>query len=500
MRRGPVALAVAGVVLASPAFAACPERTSGGRPALCRNDFRVEIVQGPVLAPLSVTAMGGAYAAIADGVDGLSQNAAAATVRPPYSVNWFDHDLSVGAYLPGAFGKTDFDNRGETGLNSTAFFYTAGGVLQFGKFGVGLSADFQRYAVGASELGRGALVSYGRLHFSAGYTLLDGQLSVGAGMRGASLDVRTLAPDADPRGIFVQTEGSVLTMLGAAPEVGFLYRPDWQPWRIGATYRLPVTASGKPDQKITIDENGVKRAGGLALPTEVQMPYELQIGVALSAGPRPLNPHWIDPIEQEREVREELAAARRTRQAAFEIELARAQDPAELRRLLAEKARLDAYLDEEESDKLADLRRQLKYERRARYKNWPRARIQIVGEVLVVGPTKNAVGLQSFLRAEDVSSGAKRTAQPRLGIEGEPIPYRMIARVGTYLEPTRYDVTPRPGLLAGVRQHFTFGVEVRTFVWDWFGLSGDKDFAFTFAGDIAPRYQNLGIGIFGVWH
>ncbi len=500
MRELAVAAAAVTLFSGTAARAACPERTSGGRPALCRNDFRVEIVQGPVLAPLSVTAMGGAYAAIADGVDGLSQNAAAATVRPPYSVAWYDLDTSAGAYLPGAFGKTDFDNRGEIGLNSTAFFYTAGGVLQLGKFGVGASADFQRYAVGPSELGRGAMVSIGRFHLSAGYTFFGGQLSVGGGLRGASVDVKTLSPDADPRSIFVPTEGSVLTMVGAAPEVGFLFRPDWQPWRIGGSLRLPVRASGKPDAKMVLDESGVLRAGGLALPQEVELPYEIQIGAALSAGPRPLNPHWIDPVEQEKPLREELARVRQTRRNAFEIELARVTDVAERARMTAEHERVERLLDEEESDKLADLRREQKYERRARYQNWPRARIQIVGEILVLGATSRSVGMQSFLRAEDVQSGGKRTVQPRFGLEGEPVPNRVITRVGTYLEPTRYDVTPRPGLLASVRQHFTFGAEVKTFRWDWFGLTADKDFSLTFAADMAPRYQNVGIGFFGAWH
>jgi hypothetical protein len=54
-------------------------------------------------------------------------------------------------------------------------------------------------------------------------------------------------------------------------------------------------------------------------------------------------------------------------------------------------------------------------------------------------------------------------------------------------------------VLAGARQHFTFGLEVRTFSSTVLGLLKRRSFTLNLAGDLAPRYQNLGLSI-GVWH
>ena len=481
------------------AEAACPAAASARAP-LCRNAYTVEVVQGPVLAPLAVLAMGGAYAAIADGVEGLGSNASAAAVRAPYAASWFSYDFSYGASLPGAFGRTDFDNRGEVGLNSTAFFYTLGGILQWGPFGIGANADFQRYSLAKTDTTPGSVVSIGNFHVSAAYALLSHQLFVGAGLRGMRTGVYTLAQGASPRAVFVSTNEQSLSMLGFAPELGFVVAPDWSPWRLGATYRFPVSSSGEPNGTVVTGDDGVRRAGGFPVPDKVVQPWEMQVGVVLSAGPRPLNPKWLNPHEQEAVVHQRIAHAREQRRLANEVELARITDDAARARRAAEIAERERRVRDQEDANFDEWASLLKAERKARYRNWPRARIQVAAEVVVTGTSENAVGLQSFLRREDVPSGSKRTIQPRLGIEGEPIPYWMIARVGTYIEQTRYRVSPEPGLLAGARQHFTFGIEQKMFTWGALGLyNAQTEWRITFAGDIAPRYQNIGLSI-GTWH
>ena len=483
---------------AGAAGAACPPAASTRTP-LCRNAYTVEVVQGPVLAPLAVLAMGGAYAAIADGVEGLGSNASAAAVRAPYAASWFSYDFSYGASLPGAFGRTDFDNRGEIGLNSTAFFYTLGGILQWGPFGVGVNADFQRYSLAPTDTTPGSVVSLGNFHVSAAYALLSHQLFVGAGLRGLRTAVYTLAPGASPRAVFVSTREQSLSMLGVAPELGFVVAPHWSPWRLGATYRFPVSASGEPSS-VVVGDDGVRRAGGFPLPDRVVQPWELQVGVVLSAGPRPLNPKWLNPHEQEAGVHQRIEDRRRQRRMANDVDLARIADPKARAAREAELAARERDIREEEDANFDEWSSLLKAARRARYRNWPRARIQVAAEVVVTGTSEDAVGLQSFLRREDVPSGSKRTIQPRLGIEGEPIPYWMIARVGTYVEQTRYRQSPEPGLLAGARQHFTFGIEQKMFTSGLFGLySAQTEWRITFAGDVAPRYQNIGLSI-GTWH
>ncbi len=496
-RRVPWVLAAA-LTAASAAHAACPPAASTRAP-LCRNDYTVEVVQGPVLAPLAVLAMGGAYAAIADGVEGLGSNAAASAVRAPYAASWFSYDFSYGASLPGAFGRTDFDNRGEVGLNSTAFFYTLGGILQWGSFGIGANADFQRYSIASTDTTPGSVVNLGNFHLSTAYALFSHQLFVGAGLRGLRTAVYTLTPGASPRAVFVSTSGQSLAMLGFAPELGFVVAPDWSPWRLGATYRLPVSVSGEPD-RVVRDDDGVRRAAGFALPSRVVQPAELQIGAVLSAGPRPLNPKWLNPHEQEATVRAQIEDRRRQRRMANDVDVARIVEPSQRVHRAAELEARERKIREEEDAQLDEWSSLLKDARRARYRNWPRARIQVAAEVVVTTTSRDAVGLQSFLRREDVPSGSKRTIQPRLGIEGEPIPYWMIARVGTYVEQTRYRQSPEPGLLSGARQHFTFGIEQKMFTSGMFGLySKQTEWRITFAGDVAPRYQNIGLSI-GTWH
>jgi hypothetical protein len=501
VRAGLLTFLVAALSLVGQSAAASCPTPSNGKPALCRNDFKLELHQGPIFAPLRVTAMGGAYAAIAEGVEGLGQNAASAAVRPPYSTGDFEYDLSASWYLPGAFGDTDFDNRGEAGLNSTSFFYTFGALAQYRGWAIGASADFQRYTLSSSDpTVPSASISVGRGHASIARTFLDDQLSLGGGVRVALASVNTLSPGASSRDIFQRTQDNVLSMSGLSPEIGALYKPDFAPWRLGVTYRFPVSAAAPSDSVVSVDDLGVRRAAGLALPEQVYLPWELEIGVALNAGPRPLNPRRIEPRAHERLVDEEILAQREARRRVQQRELSGIEDPVRRRRREEEFARAEPYVVAEEDARRELLHDQLEDERRARYKNWPRARILVVAEALITGSTTRGVGVQSFLRQEDVTSGARVTVQPRLGLEGEPVIDWVIARIGTYVEPSRYSATPLVGgVLAGARQHFTFGLEVRTFTWDLLGAMRPTPFTIQLGGDLAPRYQNFGLSV-GLWH
>jgi hypothetical protein len=441
-----------------------------------------------VLAPTRVIGLAGAYAALADGADGLGQNAAASVVRPAYSTSWFDYDITLGASLTGAFGRTDFDNSGQRKLGASTFFYVLGGLVQFGRFGVGLLGDFQRFALADGS----ARVTVGRLHATAGYSLLDNQLQVAAGLRGVTTVISLPGTGA---GLI---PSNVLTMVGIAPQVGALLQPEYSPWRLGATYRAPVRASTDAGD---VDPDGVRRAAGLAVPGQIHWPWEVELGVALSAGPRPLNPRWIDPALQEQRLREAIDAARAQRQREVEAELAQvpAGAPRHERRLA--RGRQEALRREvEELRYRADVE-QLAQERKARYLNWPRPRILVVADLLITGETEGGIGLRSFLDQRDVPNGRRVTTQPRLGIEGEPVVGFLITRVGTYLEPTRYEVPPdSTGLVAGARQHFTAGAEVRLFPWNVFGTFPEgSTWRVTAVADIAPRYENIGLSI-GLWH
>ncbi|MCU0658569.1 MAG: hypothetical protein MUF64_25930 [Polyangiaceae bacterium] len=474
---------------------------SGVGAGLCRNNFAIDLYQGPVLAPSRVLALGGAYAAMASGVDGLGQNTASAAVRVPSSFNTIDYDFTFSFYLPGAFGKTDFDNRGEVGFNSFTLFYALGGQIQWGNWGFAALGDFQRYTL-ASRPESGlppAAIQIARLRVAAGSLILQNQATVGVGLRGVRATVDAVSSDGQLDQVLLPGSTNLLTMNGLSPEVGLVFHPDDAPWRLGVTYRSPVSASGEPDATVVLGPDGVRRAAGLALPERVEWPWELEAGVALSAGPRPLNPRWLDPREHEASARREVQQQRQSRELARALELAAITEPVARLQREQELARQERFLEAEEQARLADLQRRLEEERRARFRNWPRPRILILADLLLTGPTSGGLGLQSFLRQEDVPSGSSLTFQPRLGLEGEPVPGRLITRVGTYIEPSRYQVPQGPGVLSGARQHFTFGLEVRVFSSSFWGLFRPTDFTLNLAGDLAPRYQILGLSV-GTWH
>lgn len=461
---------------------------SGAADSLPNNRYALDLFQGPILAPLRVTGIAGAYAGYAEGIPGMVANAAAVAVREPYSANWFEPDISGSLSIPLHLFEenNDFDNSGTLDEDYSSFIYaTLGGRLQMGPIGVGLNAELQRYEV---DFGGGEnIVTLGKHHLLAGAQLLGGQLAVGAGIRAVTL------------GINADTSDTTLTLIGVAPQIGFLVRPDWASWRLGATVRFPVDGGEfLLGDDATVDPRGVRRVGGLVLPDHVVLPWELELGVAIQVGPRPLNPAWIDPHEEEREAREERARRRQEREARRAVQLRAAVDDEE-RRALEERHRRErereAANEQNNSERANDT---LERDRRARYQNWPREQLLITAEILVTGAVQRGVSMEWFLRGDMPdepskvgSSGAIVSFSPRFGIETEPIPERVQTRLGSYYEPSRFQ---RVG-----RQHFTFGADVKAFTTTFWGLTHEVTYKIQGGVDLAPRYESVSVGL-GVWH
>src|SRR5258708_10749398 len=206
-----------------------------------------------------------------------------------------------------------------------------------------------------------------------------------------------------------------------------------------------------------------------------------------------MNPGWQNAHEEEEWLRRRISERRsvRAREREREIEslppaerdVRRAELDAEDRSLRAiEDARLDVEVE------------RLHAVRTARYANWPRERILLLASVLFTGASADSVSvsLEGFLDQRVETVGRAMSVTPRLGLEGEPLQGRMIVRVGTYVEPSRYaSGTPR--------QHFTFGGDVRLFPLDFWGIFPEANWKLTMSLDLAPRYTSAGLGI-GVWH
>jgi hypothetical protein len=452
------------------------------------NECKIDLYQGPVLAPARATALGGAFGAYAEGVDAIAANTAAVAVRVPYSFEWFDHDLTLGISFPAAFRNTDFDNDGSVGFTYENFlFYSLGAELQFGPWGIGVLGDFQRYDLSPrNSSGLEVAETLGKLRTVIGRSFFGGQLAVGTGLR-----IVTFSIDSSQNGVATTD----LQMNGFAPEAGVQVRPDYLPWRLGATIRAPV------EGRISASTNSPAMLPFIR-PSGVVLPWELEVGAAIQLGPRPLNPQWINPDKEEASDRNRLVAERAARKAAQDFELEAICDPAERMARAEELRHQEKFVQREEDRRFAETKKRLRDERKARYLNWPRERITVFIELLVTGRSDNAIGLETYFSAQAAvmqgappidlrRSGDGVSYSPRLGFEGEPVTNWLQTRFGTYIEPSRF------GGLA--RQHFTFGFDVKLFPFSGFGLFGDQVWRIGGVADLAPRYQSFGISL-GAWH
>jgi hypothetical protein len=429
--------------------------------------------------------------AAAQAVEGVYNNAATPAVREPFSMRWTEIDPSFGIALPGAYGNTDFSNRGENGNPETVqrtnrfLSYNAGVQVQLGPVGFTVLGDFLNYQV-SSAVGNPVSLTLGRIHAVAAYAFLDNQLVVGAGARIRFVNIAEQSPS-----------GAIVRMLGAAPQVGVIVKPNDVPWRLGATARAPVEASAI-DVGSADPATQVERAGSYVLPSKITEPWELEAGVAYQLGPRPLNPLWIDPHVQERELVAAIEEKRRARAERHHEEIAKLAQPTTNLERTARALRLETLAREEEDariledQELADASAQLRESRKARYLNWPREHLLMLASVLLTGASDNAVALEGFIDQRREIVGTRVSASPRLAVEAEPIPNLIRGRAGTYFEPSRFTDAQH-------RQHFTFGTDVRLFSWDLFGLVAQTTWRLSAFLDIAPRYQNFGVTI-GPWH
>lgn len=472
--------------------AVLPAGRAAGQPT--DNSYAVDIFQGPILAPTRVTALAGAYAGYAEGIAGFVANAASPAVRSAYSPSWLDLDLDASMSIPlPIFENDDFDNSGDLDADYSDFIYlSAGGQIQAGAFGTGFFADLQRYALSLGDTE--TVVTVGRYTGLVAWQLLGDQLVIGAGVRVLTLGIS--APDTD------------LTVIGAAPQYGFLIRPDWTPFRIGATFRHPVQGGTSIGSGASIDGLGVERAGGLIVPELVEQPWELEVGLAIQVGARPLNPAWINPHDHEDELRQSYrrrtAERRRDRQRRL-LSLAEPGRRAALQEQLEREEQQIAQQQEAQLER--DLER-LKDERRARARNWPREHLLLTFALLTTGPVDNAIHLKRFLAqgqpgvesaCQAVASGEEINFSPRFGIEMEPVPMYVHTRFGSYYEPNRFRYSPDECSDRVGRMHFTFGADVKLFSTTWFGLVPEVTYKLQAYGDLAPRYRSFGAG-FGVWY
>lgn len=415
------------------------------------SNYTVDFYAGAVQGSARAVGLGGSYVAIAEGVDGNLTNPATPALRPGYTVDLFDYWLGFAFSTPFSVGDA-FNTGGfasELGFDQTGFTSFAPSLnLQFGRFGIGLTLELQTVSLDA--LGTGGVDDGARLQFEfyeirvqAAYQLLEGQLILGVG--GIGLVQRALGGTGD-------TADEVLyTSSGFSFELGGLYRPNGEQYRIGAAIEGPVDTSALSD-----GEGDVVRQG-FFVPRGLFKPWELRFGGAYQFGARPLNPVWrtVNDIVDEEigDLWDEMSEAER-----------------------------DLYWRE--------TWRRLRREYRAQ----PRRYVLATASLHVIGRTKGATSVEGFLTRRVQRSGEDVVSfSPRFGVETDLVPGWVLVRAGGYIEPSRVEAT-------SPRFHYTFGVDLKLGWWDVFGVwSEDYLWRIGFAADIARDYFSGSLS-FGGWY
>lgn len=480
--------ALLAVGFATPARAQLP---TDGQP-IKTNHYGIDLYQGPVLASTRVIGLAGAFVAIGEGVEGSTQNPAAPAVRVPWSNAHFDYDLGFGVTFPATIKNSDFFNSGKhtdlpKGTTDGFVFLSAAGNVQLGKWGFGISSDLQQYALnGVSNVVQPksdqvvAQISVTHLQLARAFD--DGQIIVGAGDRIATFAVQH-------QNAFNATQQSLFSTVGNGYELGVVMRPNGEQFRIGAAYRSEVNSRASGN---TIPEP----VNDLYLPERVTVPWDLDLGMAIQVGPRPLNPRWVDPVIELERIKRFLRWRQLERERYRRFELARVAsthgDVAAAARALDVELATEAALDETtlsraEDDEDSKIRRQVL--------NMARFHVLILSSLVISGTAREAVGVESFLERTTQRSGAALSYSPRIGLETETVPGWLRLRAGSYVEPSRFPSNPQ-----GSRVHGTLGFDQKLFPWSAFGLFHDG-MLWRASGslDAARNYFGWSVAI-GIWH
>ncbi len=331
-----------------------------------------------MLGPSRILGLGGAYAGLAEGVDGVSANVATPGVRAAYSGRHIDYDLTASVSLPGSFASTDFENQGTIDRGSASasnFIYAnAGALLQVGPFGTALTLDVTTYNL---ESPQGKTVNFRllRAHAIVAWAFLKYQLVVGVGLQGVTMNLASSQfPLAPPSGI--------------SPEAGALLRLDNQPWRLGVSARAPVSGGVSGDQVA---------ASGKIPPQSVVAPGQIQIGFALQLGPRPLNPKWEDPSDDLEPLRKRVDQERSERAAADAAELAKMPEGPARKAHERELDRRERAIRRVEDQRVDVEEKRITAAHDARFANWPRPKLLVVADAVITAPVDTAVPVSGFL-------------------------------------------------------------------------------------------------------
>lgn len=439
----------------------------------------IDLFAGQFNGSVSDLGMAGAFSPMSSGLKGAPHNPAGYAAREPWHQDWFLYRFTFSlSFAADSFG----DLAGSLGFfrNAGALFASSGLGFQVGPLGLGFVGRLSSDTVRSNGEALDAFL--GTINWGAAYGLFDNQLVLGVGGRTAFFNLS-------------QTNGRrLLSLNGTGLEVGAMLMPADLPWRAGVAGRTAVRAT-----PVVGEVSDHLAREGYTVPTAVALPWEVELGGAIQFGYRPLNRRWIDMRTVEARVRDDLRQAQLRRQRQqwlcecalgwFDADEALTAHPA------PDDPRWWVYeAVERGSEEIAfqEGLRRLEQHEEDYVNRFSREYVKLAVGLLFTGPTSDGVSLESYVAGRDESSGNDISVTPRVGVEFEPWPNRMITRLGTYLEPPRFE---------GERTevHATAGMDLYLFTWDVFGLMSPRMWTVRSAVDWAPDYFDWGLS-FGVWH
>lgn len=441
------------------------------------NRFALDFHRGPVQGPGRAVGLAGAYTALAEGVDGAGFNPAAFGRRPDRDLAWFAPEFVLGVSFP----RNNWDNSGTGGRDFVDFAIVDFGLgFNFGPLGVGYLAQVQGYNIAPQDVSeRTVSVNLAIHRVGVGYMIDGGALTLGAGVRIGAMGIGW---DAPIFGTFVDSE---VSYVGASPEFGFTWAPRRWNLRVGAAYRAEVVARSSVfdggDDRVQRRPSGCEpmMSGCFVIPRSVNLPWEVDLGLAWRFSAAPFNAPWRDPVAERHALRDRIARDRARRMRERETDDTDAWEIAERARRQREDQELETFGWRYRAERLAALR-----DRPHRY-------LLVAAGLSVYGPTPRGQGIEGFIDQVEQPSGRSVVLSPRVALESEVIENRLRVRVGSYIEPSRFEAI-------GSRVHGTVGFDLRLFRWNAFKLVDPLDFKISGTFDVSYNYVDWGFSI-GFW-
>lgn len=231
-------------------------------PPLPGNDYKVDPSPVVALGSARKVALGGAYAAVAEGVESLWENPAGVANRTEDDVRGWDWDASLGNVV---VQGDDLDNNGSL---STAYrnhrISMAGLLLRRGRVGAGVYMVSQNFLVNSPDANH--RFNFLQSKAAAGWMSPGRVWVLGLALRPVGLEV---TPDG-------HSGQKLLRLNGTGAEIGVLWKPRGSGWTVGASYAGAVAT----DQPLNAAPGSTVTVAGLVVPREVTVPPVVTLGTA----------------------------------------------------------------------------------------------------------------------------------------------------------------------------------------------------------------------------